>query len=118
MWQKLGVGTEGSGLGERMDPNPELGQNWVIKALTGASDMSTGCRFGSDLTCLLYVWSRMARKHSQSSTRTPRSPVCRDGGGRAHRKRRGGDQGERPGAGQEQKDHLQGPSPPSHESLG
>lgn len=23
------------------------------EALTGASDMSTGCRFGSDLTCLL-----------------------------------------------------------------
>lgn len=23
------------------------------EALTGASDMSTGCKFGSDLTCLL-----------------------------------------------------------------
>lgn len=31
-----------------------LGQDWGLgKALTGASDMSTGCRLGSDLTCLL-----------------------------------------------------------------
>jgi hypothetical protein len=37
---------------ERMCQGPglDLGLN---EALTGASDMSTGCRFGSDLTCLL-----------------------------------------------------------------